>query len=344
LQQIEEGVAALARETNICVVTIEGSRERAEANPRAIPARRNEEQTDAKNDLQALHEEAIRALGRASITGSGFLIPGGFIVTTAEVTGQMRDPTVLFPDGTRMKPEWISADKTTNLSVLKIAGVPAERGLKWGDSDRVQQGHFAVTLGNQGGFANSISLGLISGKGRSGNVGEVRYRDLIQFQGTVGRGCSGGPLLNARGEVIGMIVATPGISLGFVASAENKEKKEKEQDGEENAVAGRSLFAMEVSSIGFAIPTNEMRRTVEALCRRQAPVARVGWLGISISDDMGEAARLELGNALRKTEAGEAIRILLLRNKKEMTLTVTSEPRPSAAVIKKTRIRQGSSN
>lgn len=374
LQQIEEGVSAIAQIVNPCVVTIEGSREapalRNSRLPKGDKPKREQEEATKSGDFQFFGEKFLNAfemMGKSSITGSGFLIPGGFIVTTAEVLENMQDPTIIFPDFRRVKPLWKNSDKESNLAVLKLPSIPAEQGLHWGDSDRVQQGNFAITIGNQGGFANSISLGLISGKGRAGRASNVFYQDLIQFQGVVGKGGSGGPLLNSRGEIVGMIVATPSIALGLQdIHRQDEDKNEKENKRVPLAIS------MAVSNIGFAVPSNDIRAKIGLLSQRKAIATRYGWLGVAVSDDLSSEVVLEgiytngpadkaglrpndvilslngkevkngseFRPALRQIPVGETLRILVRRNNREMTVLVTFEPRPSETEISHTRIKR----
>lgn len=373
LQQIEEGISAIAQLVNPCVVTIEGSREvPIIRSPRTTKGEKEEKAAEnTAGEFKISEETLLHVLGnlnRGSITGSGFLIPGGFVVTTAEVLQNMQDPTVIFADARRVKPLWINTDKETNIAVIKIPSVPADMGLSWGNSDRVQQGNFAITLGNQGGFTNSISLGLISGKGRDGRAGNIRYRDLIQFQGVVGKGGSGGPLLNSRGQVIGMIVATPNISVGFQGMSAGPLGKKDTDEGEKPKPFA---FSMAVSNIGFAVPANDIQSTVMVLSERKTISSKFGWLGISISDDENSAVVLEgiyekgpadkaglLPNdvilslngqevkkgsefrpVLRKLPVGETIRVLIRRKDREMTVLVNFEPRPSEKEIARFRVK-----
>jgi serine protease Do len=374
LQQIEEGVAALAREINPCVVTIEGSTEQAIVPGRPVIPPTKGENTSSSNTRA--NEETIAQLltsnNRPSVTGSGFLIPGGFVVTTADVTSKMQDPMVIFPNGQKVKPLWINMDRLSNVAILKLPGIPAEKGLRWGDSDRIQQGNFAITFGNQGGFANSISLGLIAGKERAGRSGNVRYQDLIQFQGTVGKGSSGGPLINSRGEVIGMIVATPSLSMGLSGGMLFQRADSGGGTNGENPLRSLpALISLSFSNIGFAVPTNAIVGVVKTLCERKTPASRLGWLGIALPEEEDANPDLEgvyekgpadkaglrpsdrilavngqtvknnaaLRLLIRKLVAGEELRLLIRRKKSEMTVLVTVEPRPSEAEIGKTKVK-----
>ncbi len=380
LQQIEEGLSLIAKEVNRSVVTIEGKSVRKVARVQSAEhftvfrslstlsnekSRTREEQTkedktkdEKKESPDSQETDLLQFLGEVggSATGSGFLIAGGYVVTTVEVSARIKEPMVVLSSGERVSAEVVKDDKEANISLLKLARIPENTGLKWGDSDRIQPGYFAITIGNQGGFANSISLGLIAGRGRSGKSGEVRYNDLIQFQGIVGKGGSGSPLINARGEVIGMIVATPALPLLV--------------QQEPRASENQKLFinTSGFSSVGFALPSNELRTVVERLLSNRL-TAKLGWLGVNLASPLIENTKnstkifgiykggpadkaglkygdivlsvndVKVANAdalrkqLRKIGAGEVLRITVKRAGKEMTLTATIEPRPSDNIV-----------
>ncbi|HZO87649.1 MAG TPA: trypsin-like peptidase domain-containing protein [Chthonomonadaceae bacterium] len=231
LEQIEGAVIAIVQEVSPSVVTIEGrplvvafpapnvNFDLRVADPNALEKLAPEKRTEYEKALREAQEAQSKALKKSgdtlrmllgpATTGTGFLLQGGYVVTTAEVTEGMREPTVVLTNGQRLKVESVNANAFANIAVLKVVGAPPTLGLRWGDSDQVQPGCFAITIGNQAGFPNSVSLGLIAGVNRSGQSGARRYQHLLQFQGAVGMGSSGGPVFNARGEVIGMIVAMP---------------------------------------------------------------------------------------------------------------------------------------
>jgi S1-C subfamily serine protease len=144
-------------------------------------------------------------------SGSGFCIEGGFVLTTADVLEGMQNPFVTTRNGTRIKAMIVGMDIELNIGILRVpeeSGLPA---LRFGDSTSVQPGHFALCIGNQNGLINSLSPLNVSGIRDEGTYSGVHvYPSLIQVAGTVGAGSSGSPLLNMRGEVIGMMAAVPG--------------------------------------------------------------------------------------------------------------------------------------
>lgn len=313
LEQLENAMVGLVKGAEQAVVSIE---------VRVVPLN-NAVRPGLPEDPEKLAQELMKdgmddiaiALGRPRI-GSGFLVRGGFVVTTYEVVAGMQEPPiVILCDGRRVKAEKTNFDKNANVAVLKV-NIDPNIGLNWGDSRKLTAGNLALTIGNQAGFANSASLGLIAGVNRSGVSGPIRYKSLIQFQGVIGNGGSGSPLLNMRGEVIGMVVATPaGNPVQRVAAPNPPERvatrgavrakqlrdaandKQPEPDPEEQSEpqrgqppamprAGIFVFGG-LSNTGFAIPAHIVETVVRSL-RENVPLPVPGWMGVLIEDAAGE--------------------------------------------------------
>ncbi len=381
--------------------------------------------------------ESYRLMFSAPTTGSGFVIEGGFVVTSAEVTAGMQDPVVILSTGQRFKVDWVNSDQLLNICVLKVSGLPADLGLRWGDSDRVLPGKFAITIGNQAGFANSVSLGMIAGINRCGQSGSRRYDNLIQFQGSVGAGSSGGPLLNSHGEVVGMVVAmsagAPSQSFWFGSdpnsaadaerAAENAEAdvtivgKGNEPGGDtaqetprqqtEAGAAGlaptmpvpgsqalskgaesrkakdRQWIARSnamtynfISTTGFAIPSNDLKRIMVRLKTGEKIVRHIGWLGVQIGSPavVGEVSQgalirgvyigspadrdgLQPGDLVLKVDerpirtgedlkiisqhliAGQKLHFLVRRGEQNCSLLLVVQPKPDNDTIDHTPVR-----
>lgn len=149
-----------------------------------------------------------------AVIGSGFLVQGNVVVTTAEVAEGIQRPIVISSDGKRLRVTASSVDASRNLAILIVEGMDATRALRLGDSEGVLPGMLAVTIGTQAGFRNSGGLAFIAQTGRAAASGEHRYNNLIQFQGAIGPGSSGSPLLGPTGEVIGIVMAAPDMNSG----------------------------------------------------------------------------------------------------------------------------------
>ena len=142
-------------------------------------------------------------------TGSGFIVSSdGLILTNAHVIADADRVSVALKDGRTLEGKVMGTDPVTDMAVVKIeaADLPA---LNFGNSDELQIGEWAIAIGNPLGLDNTVTTGIISGTGRSSSqvgVGEKRL-DFIQTDAAINPGNSGGPLLNARGEVIGINTA-----------------------------------------------------------------------------------------------------------------------------------------
>src|SRR3954453_19813539 len=177
--------------------------------------------------------------------GSGVVVTSeGHIITNNHVVDQVDEIEVQLSDGRTKKAKLIGADAMVDLAVLKI-DEPGLKPLKLGDSDSVQVGDFVVAIGNPFGFEETVTDGIISSKGRP-NPGDG-FGDYLQTNAAINPGNSGGPLVNLRGEVIGIntaIISRSGGSQG----------------------------------IGFAIPSNSVKMALGSLLKNGRIIR--GYLGI----------------------------------------------------------------
>ncbi len=187
--------------------------------------------------------------------GSGVIVTNeGHIITNNHVVDQVDEIEVQLSDGQTRKARLVGADAQVDLAVLKIDD-PSVKPLKLADSDTVQAGDFVLAIGNPFGFEETVTDGIISSKGRPNRADA--FGDLLQTNAAINPGNSGGPLINLRGEVVGIntaIISRSGGSQG----------------------------------IGFAIPSNNVRTALESLLK-QGRIIR-GYLGIQGRVDRGDQA------------------------------------------------------
>src|SRR6202453_2478048 len=192
--------------------------------------------------------------------GSGVIIsPDGYIVTNNHVVAGAVDINVTMKDRRIFKAKLIGADPLTDLAVIKIDGANLPNA-PWGNSTELRPGQTVLAFGNPFGFRFTVTRGIVSGLNRPNPFSRNGRSpgSFIQTDAAINPGNSGGPLVDARGEVIG-------INTFLVSSSDS--------------------FA----GMGFAIPTKILRPTVEALIR-DGKVSH-GYMGIGISDVTPENAK-----------------------------------------------------
>ena len=193
--------------------------------------------------------------------GSGFVIsPDGYIVTNNHVVDGADEVKVQFRNNEKpIKAKIIGRDKETDLALLKIDGKSDLPYLEFGDSSNLKVGAWVLAIGNPFGLENTVTLGIVSAKGRV--IGAGPFDNFIQTDASINPGNSGGPLIDLDGKVIG-------INTAIVASGQG---------------------------IGFAIPASMAKDVIAQL--RQGKSVQRGWLGVTIQDiDENTAKALGMDN------------------------------------------------
>lgn len=279
--------------------------------------------------------------------GSGVIVTNeGHIITNNHVVDQVDEIEVQLSDGRTKKARLVGADSQVDLAVLKIDD-PGVKPLKLADSDTVQAGDFVLAIGNPFGFEETVTDGIISSKMRPNRTDA--FGDLLQTNAAINPGNSGGPLINLRGEVIG-------INTAIISPSQ--------------ASAG----------IGFAIPSNTIRTALESLLK-QGRIIR-GYLGIqtralqpgqSSTDNEGVVvdqivpgspaaqAKLQRGDVIRKfngrevkninalrsmvaqTELNKNVELEIVRDGKPLSVTTQVKEQPANYGTARATPRQGQS-
>ncbi|MEN9540157.1 MAG: hypothetical protein RLZZ459_248 [Cyanobacteriota bacterium] len=153
--------------------------------------------------------------------GSGLVIDGqGLVLTNAHVVDGADRVEVTLADGRDLEGSVLGADPVTDLAVVRIAGGSGLKAAPLGDSEALEVGDWAIALGTPYGLERTVTLGIVSSLHR--NITSLGFSDkrldLIQTDAAINPGNSGGPLINARGEVVGintLVRSGPGAGLGF---------------------------------------------------------------------------------------------------------------------------------
>jgi len=165
-----------------------------------------------------VHIEAIAKMNdqRLQVTGSGFIVrPDGLILTNEHVVEKAEKVTVIVP-GHRQKyaATVIGTDKQTDIGVLRIEPEAPLPSIAIGESDALRVGQWVLAIGNPYGLEGTVSLGIVSAKGRNLEV-EQLLNDFIQTDAMIDRGSSGGPLVDLEGRVVGINSRGQGRGIGF---------------------------------------------------------------------------------------------------------------------------------
>ena len=208
-----------------------------------------EDNAEETQEPDAPHEQDDRSFRSRPIgQGSGVIVrEDGYILTNYHVVSEADEIRVTLQGGRQYEAHIIDADAETDLAVIKID----ERGLtpaRFADSDAIEVGQWVMAVGNPFGLDHSVTAGIISAKGRPSLFDPRDFGNLIQTDAAINPGNSGGPLINLRGEVLGinqLISTNTGGNLG----------------------------------IGFAIPSNMANSVVQSVFRTGHVVR--GWLGVT---------------------------------------------------------------
>ncbi|MFN3680957.1 MAG: DegQ family serine endoprotease [Nitrospira sp.] len=270
--------------------------------------------------------------------GSGVIVdPNGLIITNNHVVGKAEDIRVTLADKREFKAKLIGTDPKSDIAVVQIDAT-ALPVVPWADSDKLEVGEFVLAIGNPFGLTQTVTMGIVSALGRSAGIAE--YEDFIQTDAAINPGNSGGPLVNVRGELVGINTAIFSQSGGNMG-------------------------------IGFAVPSNMARSIMQQLVKTGRVVR--GWLGVSIQeltpelasqfgipdtkgvlvsdvvdDSPAQKAGFERGdviveydgkpmdspthlrNAVAQTAVGKKVTIKIIRDKKPKTIELTIAEQPKS--------------
>lgn len=355
LDSLEREVTALARKTQNAVVSVEGGAlAPLGSSPSAFWMRPENEPT--RRMLQTFR--LFNLPNPITRKGSGFIVDREWVLTSADVVRGAEQCVVRLADGTRLTGRVVSLDDVTNLAMVKIPAVSLP-ALPLGDSDRVEQGSLVLCMGTLGGYERSLALCVVAGKERTGVIGQQQFlSNLIQISGAIGAGSSGAPVLNSRGEVVGVIVASIAPRMLFRPT----DAGDSRQTGTPAPTLGTSVDMSLLGTTGgaLAVPINDVKAVLDDM---RAGRLRRPFLGIMPADRDGAegaevvrvvpgspAARagIRLGDvvlslnkspirraadvtsALRRLKPGDVVQIELLRGNQRLRVSAPLAGRGNA--------------
>ncbi len=275
--------------------------------------------------------------------GSGVIVNAdkGYILTNHHVVSKADQITAALQDGRELDAKVVGSDPETDIAVLQVDA----EGLKEvsvGDSDELKPGDFVVAMGNPFGLDHTVTSGIVSGKGRSlgGRVSQTRIQDFIQTDASINPGNSGGPLINLRGELVGIntaILSRSGgnIGIGFAVPVNMAETVMKQLI--EYGEVQRGMLGVRVQDL-----TNDIAQAMDiddasgALIAQVAPDSAAAEAGLQEGDVVvavnGE--RIDDASGLAKNiglrEIGETVTLKIVRNGQTMTVEADVGERPDS--------------
>ncbi len=254
----------------------------------------------------AVHIQAIRVEAERKVeeTGSGVLmrsnaVRGLFVITNNHVIRGAENAAIdiMLADGSKVHPQKVFRDAESDIAIIEIpdGGQPTAR---WGDSNNIKIGHFVLAVGSPFGLSQSVTMGIVSAKGRRDLSltadQSVTNQDFMQTDAAINPGNSGGPLVDMNGNVIGINTAIASNSGGN-------------------------------EGIGFSIPSNLVRHVFDQMV--QHGKVRRAYLGVELDNNFTDAAAQRLG--MSRTQGARIVRVYSHKN----SPAITAGLRPDDVIV-----------
>ena len=288
--------------------------------------------------------------------GSGFVIrENGVILTNAHVVQGAQTVSVMMRDGTTYTAKVLGQDETNDVAVVKIdaRNLPVA---PLGDSDNLMIGEWAIAIGNPFGFAlansePSVTAGVISATGRNllgSSEGAGVYVDMIQTDASINPGNSGGPLVNSKGEVVGInsSIYTPSqgsVGLGFAIPI-NRARRVAEDLIEHGEIRRPWVGELLRTPAGGTNPRDVI--TAGVVLRGVVPGSPAAAAGLRAGDQITKAGNRNVRNAFDWEAArlsfrvGDRVPLVVKRADRDITVNVTIADRPEVSAPKVTVLRE----
>jgi len=278
--------------------------------------------------------------------GSGVIVDAenGYILTNDHVVGEADDVKVILGDKRTFEAEWVRRDKRTDLAVVKIKADNLIAS-PLGDSDEAKVGHWVLAIGAPFGLAQTVTSGIVSAKGRTHFLPEDAlldpnkvYQDFIQTDAAINRGNSGGPLVNMRGEVIGintMILSPSGAHDGVGLAIPSNMARTVIKQLADNGTVRRGYLGVGIQDMSQDYAESlGLQKALGGLVTQVLPDSAAAKAGLELEDVITAVNGKELKNAneLKNTVAtfppGTTVTLTVLRGGKTITLKATLGKNP----------------
>jgi serine protease Do len=263
--------------------------------------------------------------------GSGFIIDGdGSILTNNHVVENAQKIVVKLSDEQEYEAKVIGRDPKTDIAVIKIEAKTKLTPANFGDSDGLEVGEWVMAIGNPFGLDSTVTSGIVSAKGR--HIGQGPYDNFIQTDASINPGNSGGPLINLRGEVIGINTAifsrTGGnIGIGFAIPVNLVKELLPQLRGKGKVTRGYLgvLIQKVTPEIAESLGMDKSQGALVANVSKDGPADKSG---VKVGDVIVEFDGKEIKDSgelpiiVARTPVDKKVKMKVLRDKKEVTLNV----------------------
>jgi Do/DeqQ family serine protease len=264
--------------------------------------------------------------------GSGVIVTGdGYILTNHHVVDSADNIRVDLTDGRTLAARLVGSDEASDLAVLKVEATDL-KALTLGDSDAVQVGDVVLAVGNPLGIGQTVTMGIVSAKGRSTGAAQGSYEDFLQIDAPINQGNSGGALVNTRGELIGInsqILSTSGgnIGIGFAIPA-NMARHVMSELRSEGRVR-RSQLGVTIqgltSDLAESLGLKDVRGAIVSSVEPDSPAAQAGVKRNDVIKSFNGQPVTDvntLRNRVAESTPGSEASLVVIRDGAEKTLTV----------------------
>ena len=268
--------------------------------------------------------------------GSGVIIDAqGHVLTNLHVIKGADEITVRLHTKKELRGKVIGTDAKTDLAVLRIEAAEGSVAAPLGDSDRLRVGEWAIAIGSPFGLEQTVTVGVVSATGRS-EVGIVPYENFIQTDASINPGNSGGPLLNFRGEVIGIntAIVSTGPGIGFAIPINVAQRVASQLIAKGRVVRGWLGVSLQplTADLAKALGAAGDKGTVVARVLPGGPAAGAGLQANDVILRFGDVAVEDLQHLQRlvlDAPVGKPVTLRIVRNGKELSVTVSIAEAPA---------------
>ncbi len=270
---------------------------------------------------------------RASALGSGVIVsPDGYILTNHHVIDGAEQIKVDLNDNRTVDAKVVGSDAPSDLAVLKI-NVNNLPVLRLGDSERVRVGDIALAVGNPLGVGQTVTMGIISAKGRSSRLSDGSFEDFLQTDAPINQGNSGGALVNTNGELVGInsqILSRTGGSIGIGFAIPSNMARDVMDQLIKTGKVRRGRLGVGIQAItpdiASSLNLNNTRGVLVREVEQGTPADRAGLKQgdvITALNNTPIADDNAFRNQVARTQPGTDIQLTILRNGKEQQLRAT---------------------